>query len=140
MGASYHPQFVAVVAHKDCPVLRGIWVVLDLFGDLLAKSCLFCKPFASEAGDWMPANLHDAFLAVDISFGRRDNVRFVTQTERVFKDELPFQQLILSPGNAFFSAIRVSCAPCICNLARRDSAYRNIFILLRFDCGASAGA
>ena len=77
----YHPKFMTIFIYKYGPVLCRVWVVVDLFGDLLAEPCFLGKPLAPESSNGMPPYLDDARLPADISLARRYDVRFVAEPE-----------------------------------------------------------
>lgn len=98
--ASHHPELVAVVAHKNGPMLRRVRVLIDLLRNHLAKSGLLGKPLAGKSRDRVPANLDDPRCSVDIGLGWRYDAGSVAQTERVLELQLLLQKLLLALGQA----------------------------------------
>ncbi len=68
---------MAIVAHKHRPVLRRVWILVDLLGDLLPQPRLLGEPFARKSGDRVPADLDGTVLSVDICLTRRYDIRLV---------------------------------------------------------------
>lgn len=101
--------------HQHRPVLRRIWILIDLLRDLLTQPRLLRKPLASQTPNGMPSNLNGAQLSVDISLAGRYHVRLVAKAEGLLEHDLALQRSLLAFFETFFSGYRVrfpTCAGC----------------------------
>lgn len=84
-------------ADEHGPVLRGIGVFVDLFGDHLAQPSVLCEPLASGAADRVPADLDRPLCAIDHGFCHGDYVGHMSKTGSVFDGQFAFSDVLL-PG------------------------------------------
>lgn len=72
---------MTVIAHKHSPMLGGIRIFANFFGDLLTQSRPFGKPFPAKTSDWMPSKFDCAQRRIDCGYVRRYRIRLGTETK-----------------------------------------------------------
>lgn len=81
---------MSVVSYQHCPMLRRVWVLVDLLGDQLAEPGVFSEPFSSDSSNWMPANLDRTWSLLELRFRQGHRVGHMAKPYGMFKGKLAF--------------------------------------------------
>lgn len=86
---------------------------MDFLSDHFAQPGLLCKPLASRAGYWMPAQLDSTGLSANFDLTGWDNAWPLAEPQFVLKSELGFEHIVLakkqSAGVGYHVFLYVKC-------------------------------
>jgi len=91
------------VAHKHCPMLRRIWVLMDRLRDLLPQPRLLSKPLTPKTSNRVPSNFDNAMVTIHFCDAVRNHIGLLAKAQGMFKHHLALEHAIFGLAETYFA-------------------------------------